>query len=199
MNPNNRQRVFISVEIPAEIKEKLASLAWELPAANIPLKPVKPENLHITLKFLGEVSEKSLDEIIGSIRETAYGRKQFGIIFSGAGVFPSIGKPGVFWAGIKDRGAGLVSMNSEMEDRLKKLGFQREERPYHPHITVARFGKKMNREGKKILQRQLSDKQNRSFGSMRINRISLMESTLTEKGAVYSLLSAADFYGAETI
>lgn len=156
-------RIFISVEVPEEIKEKAAKLAEELPKDAI--RPVKPENMHLTLRFIGGVSH----DTVGRIRKKLEGIKfsPFSAKFKGAGVFPSENYVRVVWAGVESE--GLLSLASAVKDAMK--GEKGDER-FSAHLTIARVKRKID--AKEFLEKHKDDE----FGECEIKSFELIESKL---------------------
>jgi len=176
-------RTFVAVSVADALKEAVADLIDSLKTAGADVKWVKPENLHLTLKFLGDVDEARVDEIARAISIGSEGTESFDISLAGVGAFPSVRRPKVVWVGV-DRGKDfLVSLSERVEDRLALLGFEKEKRKFSPHLTIGR----LRREGRP------GDLPNRlavqfDGGECRIDRVRLMKSTLTPQGPTYEEL-----------
>jgi 2'-5' RNA ligase len=174
-------RTFVSVPIPREIRENTLREAKSL-LEDTRIRWSKPENLHLTLKFLGEVPETSLPSIKEELARISLIHSTFEISISGLGAFPSEGRARVVWAGVEEGADSLSLLAGDVEASLEALGFEKEQRPFHPHVTLGRCGKKplwLNLEGLNPVLRGFS-----------ADRIELMQSTLTDKGATYSLLAS---------
>ena len=163
-------RAFIAVEIPSEITERLSTVQRELPLG---LKLVKPKAMHLTLKFLGEISEGKAKEASNSLDSLTF--SPIPLTCRGLGVFPSRNLPRVLWAGIES--PGLVALHSKLEPKLLELGFARED--FTPHLTIARAKGKV--ELKSILEKYSGE----LFGECLIRSLHLKKSTLTPEGPVY--------------
>ncbi|HCG76477.1 MAG: RNA 2',3'-cyclic phosphodiesterase [bacterium (Candidatus Ratteibacteria) CG_4_10_14_3_um_filter_41_18] len=179
-------RVFISVEIPEGAKEKFTSINNLLRRNNLPLKLVRIGNLHLTLKFLGEISEERLKEIIKSCQIIGQQFSPFSLSFKGIGIFPSIKEPRVIWAGVEEGAEGLKKINRLLEEELEKKDFPREEREFQGHLTIARVKRPMIRnEALKDLIRKFEDYQ---FCSFPVSYFNVMESQLKKEGPIYTCL-----------
>lgn len=143
-------------------------------------RPVRKNQLHITLKFLGETPSQSVPEIAAAIGEIVSGRSLFQMNLEGVGVFPHLRRPTVFWVGVHNEKT-LVSLANELENRLEPLGFPREQREFSPHLTVARIRKKPPDELFELLEKA----RDRAFGTVRVDRLILMQSQLSYDGPEY--------------
>ena len=130
-------RLFVALEIPPAVRENLAGLIRDLRAIAPQPKWVRVENLHITLKFIGEVADTKLEAIrqaLGEVRSEA----PVTLDFRGLGFFPNEKYPRVFWAGM-EASANLKGLAADIDRAMEKLGIPREQRPFSPHLTLARF------------------------------------------------------------
>jgi 2'-5' RNA ligase len=171
-------RAFISVEISKEITQKLSLLQAELPSS---LRPVKPENMHITLKFLGEIDETTgahVSEVLDSVASQV---SPFKLTCRGLGVFPSRKFVRVLWAGIES--PELVRLSSNLEPRLKELGFKEEK--FVPHLTIARAKDRAQLDG--LLEKHGDT----LFGECTVDSIHLKKSTLSPGGPIYRVIHSA--------
>ena len=130
-------RTFVAIFPPLEVREKLLRAAGRLRIEG-EVRWAKPENVHLTLKFLGEVPEESLDNIGGALRKVAERHEDFEIETDGFGAFPSARKARVLWAGVGEGAARLRDLAGDVENALELPGFEKEGRPYAPHITLGR-------------------------------------------------------------
>jgi 2'-5' RNA ligase len=179
-------RTFIAVKIAKPLAEAVDGLVSELRTSNENVKWVAPENLHLTLKFLGNVEESRVDEIAGAILQASEGIGPFEISLRGVGAFPNERRPKVVWVGIEKGRESLVSLSQQIEDRLEALGFEREKRRFSPHLTIGRL-RRGGRPG------DLPDRLGIEFdgGECSVDRICLMKSTLTPQGPIYEELRQA--------
>src|SRR5712692_9740696 len=130
-------RLFVALEIPSTVRKNLAELLQSLRVVSPQTRWVRPENLHVTLKFIGEVPEARL----GAIRSALAGvgsDQPVTLDFRGLGFFPNEKHPRVFWAGI-EASPNLKILAAEIDKGTEKLGIPREQRPFSPHLTLARF------------------------------------------------------------
>jgi 2'-5' RNA ligase len=176
-------RAFVAINLDENIRKALVSVQEMLPKSIGKFKLVEMENLHLTVKFLGEVSDDRIGAIANSIRASITGFPAFDMEVGGLGTFPSPQNPRVFWAGVRnDR--EVRELQRVVDHALAPLGFTRDPR-FHPHITLARFKSLVDRNW---LSNFLQTHSNRSFGRMRVDRVDLMQSTLTSRGPIYTKL-----------
>jgi len=137
----NGWRVFCAVDLPDEVKALASGHAARLREACPDARASweRPEKLHLTLKFLGDVEPTRVAELSQAAGRAAAGLAPFGLAIEGAGTFPPRGAPRVLWLGVRDASGGLARLQSALEDECAALGFARERRPFSPHLTVARL------------------------------------------------------------
>jgi 2'-5' RNA ligase len=178
-------RLFIAVNLPDDLRGKLVSVQEQLPRHG--LKLVEPENLHLTLKFLGEVSEDAVSEVGCAMTEAVADQASFEVEVAGLGAFPDLRRPRVVWAGVTRGRQDVVSLQTRLEDALQSLGFQRE-KDFHPHVTLARV--KLPAAARTIAE-VVRGAKSAVFGSFAVREVDLMKSTLTLKGPVYEKVLSA--------
>jgi 2'-5' RNA ligase len=176
-------RLFIAVEIPEEIKIELQKLLEKLKTTDADVKWVRPEGMHITLKFLGEADEKSKDKIIAVLEEVSKKKNSFTVNFRGLGVFPGLKRPRVVWVGIEKGREELRDMAKELESALSELGFPKEAREFSAHLTLGRVKSGRNRE--KLVE-DLKNYNDFVLPPFNADKINLMQSVLKREGAEYS-------------
>ncbi len=147
------------------------------------MKPVERENIHLTLKFLGNVSAAKLDEVKSSLLQLKF--PPFSMEIKGAGAFPSLKRMNVVWVGIGDGWSKVELIYEQTEKLLSDLGFSRETRPFSPHITVARVRSPKKRDE---LAAFLSQLREGSFGTFNAEHVRLKQSILAPSGPRYSTL-----------
>jgi len=175
-------RIFISIELPDEIKKNLDKLMAKLKETEAAVKWVKAENLHLTLKFLGWVEDKQLDNLIKLTKEAVSGFESFKISFENLGTFPSGENPKIIWVGTDKGGQELCKLAKNLEQTLAAAGYSKESREFRSHITIGRVKKK---QGADKLKEKIKSLSAPKFGEVLVDRISIMESTLTKSGAIY--------------
>jgi len=186
---NITMRTFIAIELPNEIRNSLSRLQEQLKTSGADVKWVAPENIHLTLKFLGEVEEKKLEKITQIIEDTCGERNKFQIRIASLGAFPKIDFPRVIWVGLDLGDKETKEIAKELEQNLAKIGIPKEDRSFSSHITIGRMRSTLNRE--KLVQnlRNKLGGQNLEFC---VNKITLFKSTLTPKGPIYEVLKEAN-------
>ncbi len=182
-------RTFIAIEIPEEIKSALAALQNELRRTAAVVSWTKPENIHLTLKFLGEIEEQKLGQIERACLETAAETASFTLNLSDAGVFPHHKQPRVIWVGLGGETASLTDLQSRLDQRLSALGFERETRPFQAHLTIGRVKAP---KGSRELMAQLINYRPPAL-SFVVAEIVLMRSQLHPAGSIYTPLARTSF------
>jgi len=172
-------RTFLAFEIPDKIKKEVDRLIAEEKKKSLPIKWVKFENLHITLKFLGEIEESKIREIIPILEDTTKNFTGFDINLEGIGCFPHPGNPRVLWIGVKNGVTMLTDIAREIEKNLGAAGFQEDKR-FHAHLTFARTRKFCKLD--KILALPFTTE------DFSVNSVTLFESVLKPEGPVYAAL-----------
>ena len=175
-----RFRSFISVDI--EPTEALRLLLEGLRSADSDLKVVRPGNLHVTLKFLGDIHEASVEGIVERIESSSRGVRPFTATMKGMGAFPSLSNIRVIWVGLENA-EGLSSLAERLDSSLRELGFDKEKKGFRPHLTVARA---RSSRGATELQQLMNSNVATEFGTSEVDRIVLKKSVLTPKGPIYS-------------
>jgi RNA 2',3'-cyclic 3'-phosphodiesterase len=154
---------------------------------------VAPDNLHLTVKFLGGVEEGRLPDVTAALTTAARAAPPFDLHVIGVGAFPSATRPRVLWAGVAAGADPLTRLACAVDDALGGVGFAREERPFSPHVT---FGRVREPRRKPALASALAAGAAREFGCVRVTKVSLMRSDLSPRGARYSELAAVPLTGA---
>ena len=131
-------RSFVAIEIEPEIKEAILAAGRRVQSAGLKATWMKREAIHLTLKFLGEIELERIPEVTTALQEVATASAPFGFQVAGLGAFPNPRRPRVIWTGVEEETGALQSLWKEMEKTLFSLGFKKEGRGFHPHITIAR-------------------------------------------------------------
>lgn len=184
-------RTFIAIELPQDIKDSLAKLQNRLKETGADVKWVEPQNIHLTLKFLGERDEKKVKQISQVIEKVALGRSTFAARIASLGAFPGIKSPRVIWVGINQGDSETKEIAKELEEEIAKIGIPKEDRPFSSHITIGRTRSSLNRER---LAQELQGLANDLAGKnleFCITKITIFKSTLTPKGPIYERLKDA--------
>lgn len=178
-------RLFIAINLPEALREKLASVQREFPQAN--LKLVEPENLHLTLKFLGETPEGKIENIKEAISEVVRHSCSFELEVAGLGAFPDLRRIRVIWAGVCKGSQDVINLQRSIDRMLTQQGFQ-PERDFHPHVTLARVKPPTDT---RLIMEFIRGAGSRMFGSFCVREVDLMQSTLTSRGPIYARIFSA--------
>lgn len=182
-------RLFIGIRIPENLKEKIEEVEKELRKKVKEARVVKKENLHMTLKFLGEVKEEKIEGIDKKLKEVAKKFSGFEVSAGKIGNFPEGKKMRVLWVGVESDG-NLKKLNSEIEKELVEVGFPEEKR-FKEHITIARF---KSTPDLKFVER-LKERYNYNLGQFEVKSFFLIKSNLTSEGPIYTDLKEYKFGG----
>lgn len=178
-------RAFIAVETSPEIKARLQELIRRLKRPNADVKWIEPQGMHLTLKFLGEITPGFLAGVEAGLAAAAGRGRPFELQVSSTGAFPPHSRsPRVFWAGVA-AGPELAELQADVEAEMEKLGFPRERRPFSPHLTLGRV------KGPAGLARVMAELEKETaafFGAMTVERVTLFQSTLRPQGAEYAAI-----------
>jgi 2'-5' RNA ligase len=178
-------RSFICVEINnSEVVSRIEELTSKIKFDGV--RPVKSHQLHLTLKFLGEVPEAQIESIKQAIQTIEF--SSFAISLEGMGCFPKLNYIRVVWIGIKEGSENLKQLAELVEEKLNLIGFPREKRRFSPHLTLGRI-KKLRNADKKQLTTIIQNSKTIPIGDQMVDELILKKSTLTPKGAIYENLS----------
>lgn len=177
-------RCFIAIELSQEIKQALGQIEEELQKKIRGVKWVKPDNIHLTLKFLGNIEKETVEDIKKILDEVSSGAQPFKIRLSAAGAFPSPSRPRVIWVGIDEGKTESTELADRIDEEVEYLGIEKESRAFHPHLTLARL---------KFLKEK--DAVKNAFASLKVpqaemsaTKITLFQSTLTGEGPIYTAI-----------
>ena len=185
-------RTFIAIELDKDIKEKIALIQQQLKQTNANVKWVKPENIHLTLKFLGEVNEEQLNKTKNILQDSIKEKRSFDMVISELGAFPKLESPRVIWIGIKNGVENVLDITSILEGELSRIDFPKEKRPFSGHITIGRVRSNKNRSELIEAVNKFNKEEQKEF-SQTVKSIVLFKSTLTPKGPIYEALFTAIF------
>lgn len=181
-------RTFIAIELPTSIKDSLSGLQEKLKISGADVKWVQPHNIHLTLKFLGEINDKKLDKIISILEEIAKDKDPFRIRISSLGAFPKMNFPRVIWVGVDKGDNQTKEMAKALEEKITKLGIPKEDRSFSTHITIGRTRSTLNRERLVEALSSLANKLDEENLEFAVTKITLFKSTITPKGPIYEIL-----------
>lgn len=180
------QRLFIAIELPDDIIKKLEDLQEQIKkGCKAKVSWSNPENIHLTLKFLGNVKEDVIDKIKSCIENACSGMNQFMLEALGVGCFPNPNNPRVIWVGIKTYNNFLDSVYERLETGLNNIGFEKEKRRFQPHLTLGRIRHIDKDAG---LKTSVDKSKDFAIGEFMVKSIILFKSELNPEGAVYTKL-----------
>lgn len=183
-------RVFIAIELPGSIREQLMRhidrLRTSVPEARASWS--RAENLHLTLKFLGDVPVTNVEALSKAAQKAALPVAPFDLVVGGCGAFPPKGQPRVLWIGLEDPSAILAGLHRALDRECARIGFAREARPFHPHLTIARL---RNPQGSRRLAALHA---NTEFGPVETTAsgLSVIRSELRSEGSRYTVIARHD-------
>jgi len=182
-------RLFIAIELPPEIKQGIAKVQENLRKTGADANWTRPEGIHLTLKFLGEVEESRAQEIVLALTGATEGIGKMKLEVAGAGAFQNVKTPRILWLGVTGDIEKLAALQILVENAMVKLGFEREERTFSPHLTLARIKLPKPRDN---WQQKIESIRDVKIGAFVAERISLMKSELKREGAVYMEVGKVD-------
>lgn len=178
---------FISAEVSREVRERLAKLQQALRASRPDVIWVKPEHLHLTLRFLGPIESSQLKRVQSALGEGLKAHRPVAVLLQGVGAFPSLRSPWVIWVGVHDGSAGLRRIHEAVDLALRRLGYPKEERVFLPHLTLGRLRSGKNRDG---LVAALESANTQALGQMVVNRVDLIQSEIQSAGTRYAVIKS---------
>ncbi len=192
-------RTFIAIELDETIKGALADLYGQL-KVEVPhssVRWVKPEGIHLTLKFLGDVPANRIGEVERALAQACVGFPSFTFSVGGLGCFPNHRRPRVVWVGVQEKSGTLPRLQKAIDDAMERLGFPPEGRRFHAHLTLGRTQRRassndVHRLGQLVSEAGIGE----PLGQMEAQIVSLIKSDLRPTGAVYTQLAAVRLEGA---
>jgi len=179
-------RAFIAVELPPDIKDALKSVQDLLRKTGADVRWVRPEGIHLTLKFLGDMDASIVDDLAGALKGSLEGRGAVGLRLGGTGVFPNRRAPRVVWAGLDGDVDRLAELAEIVEGVCEGFGFERETRPFKPHLTLGRVKSRRGTGALLDVLDEAGKRIDRDFGAQ---HVCLIRSELRPTGAVYTVLA----------
>ena len=180
-------RAFISVDVDST--PKLMEMEERLRGSGAQLKVVDLDNIHLTLKFLGDTDEALIEDIVDIMARSVKDVKPFTMGLRGTGAFPNPNYMKVIWVGLEGADA-LITISKTMDRELANLGFKREKRGFRPHITLARV---KGPRKKNILAQILKDYESEEFGTQKVECVRLKKSVLSREGPTYTTVKEVKF------
>ncbi|MBN1245969.1 RNA 2',3'-cyclic phosphodiesterase [Candidatus Bathyarchaeota archaeon] len=177
-------RSFLAFDIENDtVLNRLATAQKLLLQTGADVKLVEPQNIHVTVRFLGNITPATAEKIFEEMKKTQF--TQFNVQIKGLGAFPNPSYARVVWAGITEGADQLKSVFSQLEPRLRSLGFTPDSKGFSPHLTIARVRSSKN---KAQLAEFITENSNYDFGAINAKCLRLKKSYLTPRGPVYSTL-----------
>ena len=173
-------RVFVAVDVTEEVRARVLRIQRELALTGAYLKLVEPENLHFTLRFMGEIPRQSVDAAIRELGKLS--ARRFRIRIAGMGVFPDLSRPRVVWLGVAEGREAMAELARAVEELVGRYAAHREDREFTPHLTLARVKGPGNLDKLVEFVRRMA---NVEVGEMEVSEVKLKQSTLTPRGPIY--------------
>jgi 2'-5' RNA ligase len=183
-------RAFVAIDLPESVRSALAAAQETLKSQGLRVKWVRPENIHLTLKFLGNIDVAHTDAIVKAMMLAASGCGTIALAPSGIGVFPHVRRPRVIWVGLGGQLDLLKNLQQTLDAHLADVGFPSESRPFKGHLTLGRVKGKM---AANHLQAAFDTLGKFEFEGFEVNRIILFKSELRPSGAVYTQVKQVNF------
>lgn len=180
-------RTFIAVPLPPEVRSAVAEFAGAVRPFCGGARWEGTDKLHLTMKFLGDTDERLIPAVLDALGAAAAGVAPFDLTVAGFGAFPSMRNPKVLWLGCGDASGALILLHGRIEERCAGLGFQREDRPFHPHVTIARL------RGDGVPSHLTSLPKNLNFDPRHthVAEIILVKSVLRPEGSEYTVIGSS--------
>jgi RNA 2',3'-cyclic 3'-phosphodiesterase len=179
-------RVFIAIPLNQDTQTALSLCQQRLDTSGMDIRWIQPRNIHLTLKFFGEINQKNIDSISRALKKTLADTRGFEFSISGIGAFPDINRPRVIWAGIGQGKDKCIALQKNIESALQAFGFRKEPRAFIPHLTLARI--KTSRDLKKITMLLEKEHSYSINAKMPVNRVVLFCSLPGRKEPIYTAL-----------
>jgi 2'-5' RNA ligase len=184
----SRIRTFIGVDLGKAIRDRAVALQETLARTGTEVKWVEPENLHVTLLFLGEVDDREVPKVCRLVAEETIQHPAFDMTVETVGCFPNARRPRILWVGVTEGAQQMQALHDGLEPPLEELGYRREERRYTPHVTLGRV--KSDRPTNQ-LSIALTKHAAWKGGEIPVREILIMSSELKSTGPLYHVLSRA--------
>ncbi len=188
-----KYRTFVAIEVSAAVKERAAALVRELDHQSTGVRWVKPESMHVTLAFLGEVLAEGIPDVCRAVDVAVQEQSPFGIHLAGVGAFPNVSRPRTVWLGVGEGAEQLVEIERVLRNQLAELGFPREKRAFTPHLTLGRV--REVRRGASQLSEPLAAQRDYNAGRMQVREVIVFSSELNPRGPVYTALGRSKLSG----
>jgi len=191
------QRTFVAIELDEELREALGRLQGLLrqKVASGCLRWVRPEGIHLTLKFLGDTSPAQVEQVKDALALAAAGVPPFEFTVGGVGCFPNTRRPRVVWVGVHEPTGALKRLRDAVEAQVAPLGFPTESRPFSPHLTLGRVHRRASKSEVQELGAVIAASAVGNIDEMHVGEVCYIKSDLQPGGAVYTTLSCAELGG----
>lgn len=179
----DKVRAFLAIDLKPSLKELIMDVEDDFKEIDADVKYVNPKNLHLTLKFFGNINQEQIDKIIIKIEKVLKNHKPFKINVEGCGAFPNLNKIRVIWLGT-DNTEPLIKLHNDLDKEFNEIGFDLDKN-FNSHLTIGRMKSAKN---KKEIKNKIEEINYFSFDTIEVNEIVLKKSTLTPKGPIYENL-----------
>lgn len=193
----NNLRLFIAIELGDELRQALAHLQERL-KRDMPQKAVRwvrPGAIHLTLKFLGDTPASQVPEVVDALERAAAGFAPFQFMVEGFGCFPNPQRANVLWAGVPAVPKALAGLQLATDLQVARLGYEKEQRPFSPHLTLGRVNRKLSSADRAALTAAISSTQVGRLGTVDVQQVILFQSQLQPAGAIYTALAHVPLSG----
>jgi len=184
-------RTFIAFKLPKNIIFSISEIQNRFKSYAFNARWINPENIHLTLKFLGDINYTDIEKVGKTIINAVNSHASVSLAVKGAGVFPGIKRPRVIWVGLTGEIEKLVSIQNDIEENLEKLGFPREKRPFRGHLTLGRIKGKMNPQKLLNVIKKFEKFESELFVA---DKIFLIKSDLKSTGSIYTELKSISLH-----
>ena len=186
-------RTFIAIELNKGTHSELSSLQAVLKKSDADVKWIDPQIIHLTLKFLGNVDDKKIKDVQNLLNDVAKNFSPFVLSLKGIGAFPKLDYPRVIWVGVDEGKDEASQLAKELEDVLEKIGIPKEDREFHPHITLGRVKSPKNKDRLKSV---IEATKFEPSSKIAVEHLTLFKSQLTPQGPIYTPLFIAKMQSA---
>jgi 2'-5' RNA ligase len=182
-------RAFIAIDLSEELIRKIDEISTGLHArmGDLPVRWIPAENVHLTLKFLGDVSETNVERLAEIIRRVAQAHDCFEISVGSLGVYPNARRPRVIWLGV-EAPQSLMSIQRGIDQETSRLGYETKEQDFSPHLTIGRVSRGADYRELKAISESLEAETVGFLGAARVEQVNLYRSDLKPTGAEYSVI-----------
>ena len=179
-------RAFLGISLPEQIRASLVTLQEQLAESQADVKWVAPEQLHVTLKFLNEISEERTQQVTQFLRSIAQKTPAFMLQLQDLGAFPSVSDPRILWVGVREGGVAVVALAAAIEEQCRAYRLKREDRAFSAHATIGRVRSPRRREA---LVQRLRETTWDAPASWRATSVTFYQSVLGQAGPTYTVLA----------